>query len=70
MPVLLAACFPPYRGTEGLLEQAQEWEQAGEYTRAVDCYLKVQDPSNSVLTEKCLLKVQSGAMIPFIFSAV
>uniref|UniRef100_A0A8U7MH45 Intraflagellar transport protein 172 homolog n=1 Tax=Corvus moneduloides TaxID=1196302 RepID=A0A8U7MH45_CORMO len=44
-------------GTEGLLEQAREWEQAGEYARAVDCYLKVRDPSNSVLVEKCLLKV-------------
>uniref|UniRef100_A0A669PJU1 Intraflagellar transport protein 172 homolog n=1 Tax=Phasianus colchicus TaxID=9054 RepID=A0A669PJU1_PHACC len=44
-------------GTEGLLEQAREWEQAGEYARAVDCYLKVQDSSNSVLMEKCLLKV-------------
>lgn len=70
IPVLLTACIPPYRGTEGLLEQAQEWEQAGEYARAVDCYLKVRDPSNSVLMEKCLLKVQSGAMIPFICSAV
>lgn len=60
IPVLLTACIPPCRGTEGLLEQAREWEQAGEYARAVDCYLKVRDPSNSVLMEKCLLKVQSG----------
>lgn len=55
--VLFTACVSPYRGTEGLLEQAREWEQAGEYARAVDCYLKVQDSSNSVLMEKCLLKV-------------
>ncbi|XP_048154931.1 intraflagellar transport protein 172 homolog isoform X3 [Corvus hawaiiensis] len=48
--------FLLHSGTEGLLEQAWEWEQAGEYARAVDCYLKVRDPSNSVLVEKCLLK--------------
>ncbi|XP_041885316.1 intraflagellar transport protein 172 homolog isoform X3 [Corvus kubaryi] len=48
--------FLLHSGTEGLLEQAREWEQAGEYARAVDCYLKVRDPSNSVLVEKCLLK--------------
>ncbi|KAM3856962.1 intraflagellar transport protein 172 homolog [Vipera latastei] len=44
------------RGIEGLLEQAREWEQAGEYARAVDCYLKVRDPSNSTLMEKCSMK--------------
>ncbi|KAL7987120.1 hypothetical protein Chor_006039, partial [Crotalus horridus] len=44
------------RGIEGLLEQAREWEQAGEYARAVDCYLKVRDPSNSALMEKCSMK--------------
>ncbi|POI27903.1 hypothetical protein CIB84_008347, partial [Bambusicola thoracicus] len=49
-------------GTEGLLEQAREWEQAGEYARAVDCYLKVQDSSNSVLMEKCLLKAAELAI--------
>lgn len=52
-------------GPEGLLEQAREWEQSGEHARAVDCYLKVRDPSNSVLVEKCLLKVLSGAGAPF-----
>ncbi|XP_025050082.1 intraflagellar transport protein 172 homolog [Alligator sinensis] len=50
------------RGLEGMLEQAREWEQAGEYGRAVDCYLKVQDPSNSLLTEKCLLKAAELAI--------
>ncbi|XP_055666694.1 intraflagellar transport protein 172 homolog isoform X1 [Falco peregrinus] len=50
------------RGTEGLLEQAREWEQAGEHARAVDCYLKVQDPSNDVLMEKCLLKAAELAI--------
>ncbi|XP_063277854.1 intraflagellar transport protein 172 homolog isoform X3 [Prinia subflava] len=49
-------------GSEGLLEQAREWEQAGEYARAVDCYLKVQDASNSVLVEKCLLKAAELAV--------
>ncbi|XP_074392344.1 intraflagellar transport protein 172 homolog isoform X2 [Zonotrichia albicollis] len=49
-------------GPEGLLEQAREWEQAGEHARAVDCYLKVRDPSNSVLVEKCLLKAAELAV--------
>ncbi|XP_036261104.1 intraflagellar transport protein 172 homolog isoform X2 [Molothrus ater] len=49
-------------GPEGLLEQAREWEQSGEYARAVDCYLKVRDPSNSVLVEKCLLKAAELAV--------
>ncbi|KAI1241384.1 hypothetical protein IHE44_0009870 [Lamprotornis superbus] len=49
-------------GAEGLLEQAREWEQSGEYARAVDCYLKVRDPSNSVLVEKCLLKAAELAV--------
>lgn len=45
------------RGIEGILEQAREWEQAGEYSRAVDCYLKVRDPGNNVRMEKCWMKV-------------
>uniref|UniRef100_H0ZWS4 Intraflagellar transport protein 172 homolog n=1 Tax=Taeniopygia guttata TaxID=59729 RepID=H0ZWS4_TAEGU len=49
-------------GAEGLLEQAREWERSGEYARAVDCYLKVRDPSNSVLAEKCLLKAAELAV--------
>ncbi|XP_041831040.1 intraflagellar transport protein 172 homolog [Melanotaenia boesemani] len=44
------------RGVEGLLEQAREWEQSGEYSRAVDCYLKVKDDSNTALMEKCWMK--------------
>ncbi|XP_048371540.1 intraflagellar transport protein 172 homolog [Sphaerodactylus townsendi] len=44
------------RGIEGILEQAREWEQAGEYSRAVDCYLKVRDPGNSARMEKCWMK--------------
>nr|XP_042696068.1 intraflagellar transport protein 172 homolog isoform X3 [Chrysemys picta bellii] len=50
------------RGVEGMLEQARQWEQAGEYARAVDCYLKVQDPSNSLLLEKCWLKAAELAI--------
>uniref|UniRef100_F6S4V7 Intraflagellar transport protein 172 homolog n=1 Tax=Ornithorhynchus anatinus TaxID=9258 RepID=F6S4V7_ORNAN len=48
------------RGLEGLVEQARQWEQAGEYNRAVDCYLKVRDPGAvggaSSLLEKCWMK--------------
>ncbi|CAG5928433.1 unnamed protein product [Menidia menidia] len=44
------------RGVEGLLERAREWEQAGEYSRAVECYLKVKDDSNTALMEKCWMK--------------
>ncbi|XP_072218456.1 intraflagellar transport protein 172 homolog [Leuresthes tenuis] len=44
------------RGVEGLLEQAREWEQSGEYSRAVECYLKVKDDSNTALVEKCWMK--------------
>ncbi|KAM9354646.1 intraflagellar transport protein 172 homolog isoform 1-T1 [Pholidichthys leucotaenia] len=44
------------RGVEGLLQQAKEWEQSGEYSRAVECYLKMQDDSNTSLMEKCWMK--------------
>lgn len=44
------------RGAEGLLEQAREWEQSGEYARAVEFYLKVKDDSNAALVEKCWMK--------------
>ncbi|KAM4521459.1 intraflagellar transport protein 172 homolog isoform 2-T2 [Odontesthes bonariensis] len=44
------------RGVEGLLEQAREWEQSGEYSRAVERYLKVKDDSNTALVEKCWMK--------------
>lgn len=46
-----------FRGVEGLLEQAREWEQSCEYSRAVECYLKVKDDSDAALTEKCWMKV-------------
>lgn len=49
---------PLRRGMEGLVEQARQWEQAAEYSRAVDCYLKVRDTGNSSgLVEKCWMKV-------------
>ncbi|XP_039981994.1 intraflagellar transport protein 172 homolog [Xiphias gladius] len=44
------------RGVEGVLEQAREWEQSAEYSRAVECYLKVKDDSNVALMEKCWMK--------------
>uniref|UniRef100_A0A2K6G5V0 Intraflagellar transport protein 172 homolog n=1 Tax=Propithecus coquereli TaxID=379532 RepID=A0A2K6G5V0_PROCO len=44
------------RGVEGLVEQARQWEQSGEYSRAVDCYLKVWDSGSSSLVEKCWMK--------------
>lgn len=48
------------RGAEGLLEQAREWEQSCEYSRAVECYLKVKDAADAALTEKCWMKVARG----------
>ncbi|KAM4693761.1 LOW QUALITY PROTEIN: intraflagellar transport protein 172 homolog [Discoglossus pictus] len=42
-------------GVEAMVEQARR-EQAGEYARAVDCYLKVKDMDNPGLMEKCWMK--------------
>uniref|UniRef100_A0A8C9QX79 Intraflagellar transport protein 172 homolog n=1 Tax=Scleropages formosus TaxID=113540 RepID=A0A8C9QX79_SCLFO len=50
------------RGVEGLVEQAREWEQSGEYARAVECYLKVKDASNPTLAEKCWMKAAELAI--------
>ncbi|XP_053193415.1 LOW QUALITY PROTEIN: intraflagellar transport protein 172 homolog [Scomber japonicus] len=50
------------RGVEGLLEQAREWEQSGEYARAVECYLKVKEDSNTALMEKCWMKAAELAI--------
>ncbi|KAL2082479.1 hypothetical protein ACEWY4_022297 [Coilia grayii] len=50
------------RGVEGVLEQAREWEQTGEYARAVDCYLRVKDTSNVALLEKCWMKAAELAI--------
>ncbi|KAL4649200.1 hypothetical protein GN956_G7681 [Arapaima gigas] len=50
------------RGVEGLVEQAREWEQSGEYGRAVECYLKVKDASNPSLAEKCWMKAAELAI--------
>ncbi|XP_077566022.1 intraflagellar transport protein 172 homolog [Stigmatopora nigra] len=44
------------RGVQGLLEQAREWEQSGEYSRAVECYLKIKDDPNAALMEKYWIK--------------
>lgn len=48
----------PHRSVEGFVEQARQWEQAGEYSRAVDCYLKVRESGSSSLVEKCWMKVR------------
>ncbi|MBN3302921.1 IF172 protein, partial [Amia calva] len=50
------------RGLEGLVEQAREWEQSAEYVRAVECYLRVKDPSNTALSEKCWMKAAELAI--------
>ncbi|XP_064196298.1 intraflagellar transport protein 172 homolog [Anguilla rostrata] len=50
------------RGVEGIVEQAREWEQSGEYARAVECYLKVKDTSNTALLEKCWMKAADLAI--------
>ncbi|KAJ8275180.1 hypothetical protein COCON_G00098050 [Conger conger] len=50
------------RGVEGIVEQAREWEQSGEYARAVECYLKVKDTSNVPLLEKCWMKAADLAI--------
>lgn len=55
-------CVCP-RGAEGLLEQAREWEQSGEYARAVEFYLKVKDDSNAALVEKCWMKVRQTVRV-------
>lgn len=56
---------PLCRGMEGLVEQARQWEQAAEYSRAVDCYLKVRDTGNSSsLVEKCWMKVGTAPPPP------
>ncbi|XP_051954406.1 intraflagellar transport protein 172 homolog [Xyrauchen texanus] len=49
-------------GVEGMVEQAQEWEQTGEYARAVECYLKVKDSSNVDLMMKCWMKAAELAI--------
>ncbi|TRY86956.1 hypothetical protein DNTS_000647 [Danionella cerebrum] len=49
-------------GVEGMVAQAREWEQTGEYARAVDCYLKVKDSSNIELQMKCWMKAAELAI--------
>lgn len=62
LPELVSAVCS--RGLEGLLQQAREWEQSGEHSRAVECYLKVKDDSNAALMEKCWMKVQPAVLWP------
>ncbi|MGH0145775.1 UNVERIFIED_CONTAM: hypothetical protein FKN15_006901 [Acipenser sinensis] len=49
-------------GVAGMVEQAREWEQSGEYARAVECYLKVKDKDNIPLVEKCWMKAAELAI--------
>uniref|UniRef100_W5KZE2 Intraflagellar transport protein 172 homolog n=1 Tax=Astyanax mexicanus TaxID=7994 RepID=W5KZE2_ASTMX len=49
-------------GVEDMVEQACKWEQSGEYARAVDCYLKVKDSSNTALLVKCQMKAAELAI--------
>lgn len=49
-------------GVEDMVEQACKWEQSGEYARAVDCYLKVKDSSNTALLVKCWMKAAELAI--------
>ncbi|XP_067120573.1 intraflagellar transport protein 172 homolog [Centruroides vittatus] len=46
------------KDVESLLSQAQEWEQMGQYHKAVECYLRVSPShtSNNDLLEKCWTK--------------
>nr|XP_032825685.1 intraflagellar transport protein 172 homolog [Petromyzon marinus] len=50
------------RGGEGQVEQAREWEQSGEYARAVDSYLRVEATGNSLVMEKCWVKAAELAI--------
>ncbi|XP_062858050.1 intraflagellar transport protein 172 homolog isoform X2 [Trichomycterus rosablanca] len=50
------------RGLESMVEQAREWEQMGEYSQAVECYLKVKDSTNVALLEKCWIKAAELAI--------
>lgn len=52
-------CVYECSGVEGMVEQAREWELSGEFSRAVECYLKVKDSSNVSLMEKCWMKVSA-----------
>lgn len=61
---LLTSLVWTFRGVEGLLEQARKWEQLGDFSRAVESYLKVKDDSNTALLEKCWLKVNAAAESP------
>lgn len=74
MSCVISPCVTPvvgFRGVEGLLEQAREWEQSSEYLRAVECYLKVKDDPNTALMEKCWMKVKvHSAHITIVISRV
>ncbi|XP_050690071.1 intraflagellar transport protein 172 homolog [Eriocheir sinensis] len=49
---------------QGLLQQAKQWEESGEYSRAVDCYMKVTPAmsSDASLLEKAWTKAGELAL--------
>uniref|UniRef100_A0A4W5PBH1 Uncharacterized protein n=1 Tax=Hucho hucho TaxID=62062 RepID=A0A4W5PBH1_9TELE len=49
------------KGSRGVA-QAGEWEQSGEYARAVECYLKVKDSTTDPLMEKCWMTAAEKAV--------
>ncbi|XP_071962115.1 intraflagellar transport protein 172 homolog [Antedon mediterranea] len=58
------ALNPELGGVEILISQAREWEGAGEYARAVDCYCKVtpKHTNDTKLLENCWSKAVGIAM--------
>ncbi|PIK55820.1 putative intraflagellar transport protein [Apostichopus japonicus] len=52
------------KGVETLISQAKEWEASGEYSRAVDCYLKVtqRQTSDTRVLEQCWSKAAQLSM--------
>ena len=50
-----------YSGADALVGQAKEWEASGEYSRAVDCYLKVttQQTNDDKVLVACWTKVNT-----------
>lgn len=49
-------CKRGTRCVDDLLQQAQQWEQSSEFSRAVDCYLKVKDDVHPAVMEKSWMK--------------
>ena len=56
------------RGAESLLSQGKEWEKKGEYTRAIDMYMKITPSmtSDHDLVEAAMVKVFN--IVPSLFT--